>query len=320
MEISHRSVQTSVRNRIGHITLNRPDELDALSLEMVSLIKQHLVDWEADLNVVAVVLRAAGDNAFCTGGDIRMLSESCVAGEKRHITFLREEYALVEYLHNYCKPTIAIVDGLVLGGGMGLLQAVDLRVITERVRMGMPEAGTGFYPVAGGTFFLSRLHKELGIYLGLTGSLIRASDALYANLADWCISSTQVAELDHCLNRMTWSNSPIEEIMELIATIGVKKIPGSDLKAQLPAIDKHFANFEIAHILNSLRDENRPEYEDWAEETLYIINTRSPAALSVTLELLRGAKELSLSNCFKQEVQLAEKSLTTKTLSREYTH
>src|SRR5690606_7413701 len=198
-------VISEVRNGIGHLTLNRPAGLNALSLPMIRLLDQQLKAWEKDPKVLAVVLRANGEKAFCAGGDIRMLYESHLGGDNQHFVFLSEEYRLDQYIHHYPKPVLALMNGFVLGGGMGLVQGATFRVITESTRMGMPEVSIGFYPDVGGSYFLPRLPGKLGIYLALTGNHVRAADALYASLADWCLKPEQLAELDHCLNNMNWT-------------------------------------------------------------------------------------------------------------------
>ncbi|MES2868659.1 MAG: enoyl-CoA hydratase/isomerase family protein [Pseudomonadota bacterium] len=297
-------VLAAVRNRIGHLTLNRPGGLNALTLPMVRLLQQQLLAWEQDPEVVAIVLRAAGEKAFCAGGDIRMLYDSHKSGNNQHEIFLEEEYALDEYIHTYSKPIVALMDGLVLGGGMGLVQGATLRVITERTRMGMPEVAIGFFPDVAGSYFLPRLRGELGIYLGVSGIQVRAADALYARLADWCITRSQIAELDHCLNHMSWTSQPLEALQALLATLGVNKLPGSELKAMRPAIDEHFAQPDLPSIRASLLAETRPQFQDWAEEAVKVLDSRSPLAMAVTLELLRRGRTLPLSGCFAQELHL----------------
>lgn len=297
-------VLVAVRNRIGHLTLNRPAGLNALTLPMVRLLWQQLHAWEQDPEILAVVLRAAGEKAFCAGGDIRMLYDSHKSGDNKHEIFLEEEYALDEYIHNYPKPIMALMDGFVLGGGMGLVQGAALRVITERTRMGMPEVGIGFYPDVAGSYFLPRLPGELGIYLGVSGLQVRAADALYARLADWCITSEQIAELDRCLDSMSWISHPREALRSLLATLAVSKLPGAELKALRPAIDEYFSLPDLPSIRAALMEESRPEFQDWAEETVRVLDSRSPLAMAVTLELLRRGRKLSLSDCFTQELHL----------------
>lgn len=236
-----------------------------------------------------------------------MLYDSHKSGSNQHETFFEEEYALDEYIHTYSKPIMVLMDGLVFGGGMGLAQGAALRVVTERARLGMPEVSIGFFPDVAGSYFLPRLPGELGIYLGVSGVQIRAADALYSGLADWCIASSQIAELDHCLNNMSWASHPQEALSALralLATLGVDQLPGSELKAMRPAIDEHFAHADLLSIRAALRSESRPQYQDWAEETVDVLDSRSPLAMAVTLELLHRGRHLSLSDCFAQELHL----------------
>ena len=297
-------VLANVRNRVGHLTLNRPGALNTLDLPMVTLLCRHLWVWEQDPEIVAVTIRGAGEKAFCAGGDIRMLYDSHKAGDDLHEVFLEEEYALDEYLHRYPKPVLALLDGYVLGGGMGLAQAASLRVITERTRMGMPEVGIGFFPDVGGSYFLPRLPGELGIYLGVTGCQIRAADALYANLADYCVPSEQLAELDAALDQLNWTGAPEEDLQDLLASMATERIAGSELKAYRQVIDEYFSLPDVPAIRTALLREQRPELRDWAEQTAKLLDSRSPLAMAVTLELLRRGRYLSLANCFALELHL----------------
>lgn len=297
-------VLAEVRNRIGHLILNRPSGLNALTLPMVRLLLQQLHAWEQDPQILAVVLRATGEKAFCAGGDIRMLYDSYQSGNNQHEIFLEEEYALDEYIHGYPKPIMALMDGFVLGGGMGLVQGATLRVVTERTRMGMPEVAIGFYPDVAGSYFLPRLPGELGIYLGVTGLQVHAADALYVRLADWCLPSAQIDELDRGLDNISWTVPAQEALRSLLATLAVSKLPGAELKALRPAIDAYFALPDLPSIRAALLTETRPEFQDWAEETIKVLDSRSPLAMAVTLELLRRGRNLPLADCFAQELHL----------------
>ena len=293
---------------LGLITLNRANALNALSLAMIRDITALLKHWAATPAIQAVVLLGAGREgkpaAFCAGGDIRSLYDSFKRGDTEHETFFEEEYALDQYIHAYPKPLLALMDGFVLGGGMGLVQGAALRVITERVRMGMPEVGIGYFPDVGGSYFLSRLPGELGTYMGVTGLPIRAADALHAGLADWCIGHEQIAELDRCLDHMSWSIHPQEALRTLVATLGTNRLPGSELKALHQAIDEHFGQRDVPAIRASLAAETRSEFSDWAEETLKVLDSRSPLAMCVTLEMLRRGRDLPLAECFALELHL----------------
>ncbi|MNS64452.1 Fatty acid oxidation complex subunit alpha [compost metagenome] len=233
-----------------------------------------------------------------------MLYDSYKAGDNQHELFLEEEYALDEYLHGYTKPVLALLDGFVLGGGMGLAQAASLRVITERTRMGMPEVGIGFFPDVGGSYFLPRLPGELGTYLGITGCQVRAADALYANLADYYLPSERLAELDACLDHLNWTAAPVEDLQDLLADMATERLAGSELKACRQAIDAYFALPDVPAIRAALQREQRPELQDWAEQTVKLLDSRSPLAMATTLELLRRGRDLSLAECFALELHL----------------
>ena len=210
VETMDREVLVDVRNHIGHLTLNRPAGLNALTLGMVRSLQQQLDTWALDPRIHAVVLRGAGDKAFCAGGDIRSLYDSHKQGDTLHEDFFVEEYALDLTIHHYRKPVLALLDGFVLGGGMGLAQGADLRVVTERSRLGMPEVGIGYFPDVGGSYFLPRIPGELGIYLGVSGVQIRAADALYCGLADWYLDSHKLEQLDARLDRLEWHDTPLK--------------------------------------------------------------------------------------------------------------
>jgi len=297
-------VLIEVRNRVGYLTLNRPAGLNAVTLEMVRMLHHQLQQWADDQDVVAVVLRGAGEIAFCAGGDIRSLYDSYKSGDSLHREFFEEEYALDQYIHAYTKPLMALMNGFVLGGGMGLVQGASLRVISERTRMGMPEVGIGYFPDVGGSYFLSRLPNNLGIYMGLTGNHVNAADALYAGLADYSVPHEQFAELERCLDQQDWSMPPLQALTNLLVSMGCTELPDAPFKALFPAIEKHFAHDSVAAIRQSLAAEERPEYRDWAAETLKVIDSRSPLSVSVTLEMLRRGRTLSLADCFAMELHL----------------
>lgn len=295
-------VLAETRNHIGHLTLNRPEGLNALTLEMVRLLHKQLKAWASDESIRAVVLRGAGDRAFCAGGDIRGLYDLYKAGEHGIEEFFRHEYLLDQYIHDYAKPIIVLMDGFVLGGGMGLAQGCGLRLVSERARLGMPETGIGYFPDVGGSYFLPRLPGELGIYLGLTGNHVSsAADALYAGLADAHLPSERMAKLDQHFDNLDWSLKTPEQ---LVRDIAMTELPASELARLQPAIDHHFAERDIPAIRQSLLEEHRSEFKEWAQATVKTLDQRSPLALAVTLELLRRGRKLDLAECFAMELHL----------------
>ena len=303
-QTSHTSVLIDVRNHIGHLVLNRPAGLNALDLPMVRTLQRQLDAWAEDDDIYAVVLRGAGDKAFCAGGDIRALDDSYTGGQDLHLRFFEEEYALDLSIHRYRKPVLALMDRLVLGGGLGLVQSADLRVVTERSSLGMPEVAIGYFPDVGASYFLPRLPGELGLYLGMTGARIGAADALYCGLADWHMPSQSLARLDHMLDHLKWKSTPLKDLQAVMAKLGTQRLPDPPLKALRPAIDHFFALPDLASILEQLQQVTVADSRQWALDTVAVMQARSPLAMAVTLELLRRGRQLSLQDCFALELSL----------------
>ncbi|MBK3475804.1 enoyl-CoA hydratase/isomerase family protein [Pseudomonas sp. MF6751] len=303
-EVQQDAVLASVRNHIGHLTLNRPAGLNAITLDMVRQLTAHLQAWADDAEVYAVVLRGAGEKAFCAGGDIRSLYDSFKQGDTLHQDFFVEEYALDLAIHHYRKPVLALMDGFVLGGGMGLVQGADLRVVTERSRLAMPEVAIGYFPDVGGSYFLSRIPGELGTYLGVTGVQIRAADALYCGLADWYIDSAKLVELDQKLDGLHWHDSPLKDLQGALAKLAVQQLPDAPLAALRPAIDHFFGLPDVPSIVEQLQQVTVADSHDWALTTANLMQTRSPLAMAVTLEMLRRGRHLPLEQCFALELHL----------------
>ncbi len=261
-----------VRAGVATVTLNRPAALNALSFGMLQALAAWLDRWEGDERIRAIVLRGAGGKAFCAGGDIRHLHDYARGGGEEHHEFFEVEYALDYRIHTYPKTIVAVMDGIVMGGGMGLAQGADVRIVGPRTRMAMPETAIGLFPDVGGSYFLSRVPGRLGIYLGLAGPTLSAGDALYCGLADVHGSGSEA--------------------------------PRSELEALRPAIERHFAPRSVEEILASLATEDDLRYRAWARRTLAAMSRFSPTMLSVTLEQLERGRHLSLADCFRMELNL----------------
>lgn len=301
---SEAQVLAEIRNHIGHLTLNRPAGLNALTLDMVRSLQRHLDQWAEDPQVHAVVLRGEGPKGFCAGGDIRSLHDSFKAGTRLHTDFFVEEYALDLCIHHYRKPVMVLMDGFTLGGGMGLAQGADLRVVTERSRLGMPEVAIGYFPDVGGSYFLSRIPGELGTYLGVSGTQIQAADALYCGLADWYLESDKLAALDAGLDRLAFGDHPLKDLQGLLAKLGTQVLDDAPLAKLRPVIDHFFALPDLPSIIEQLRAVSIGDSHQWALATADQLESRSPLAMAVTLEMLRRGRHLSLEACFAMELHL----------------
>ena len=270
-------VNAEVRGNTGLITLNRPKALNALSLSMIRGLTGTLLAWEHDPSVRVVAIRGMGKEsafgAFCAGGDIRFFHQAALEGNPEIEDFFTEEYTLNHLIHAYPKPYVVFLDGIVMGGGMGISQGARLRIVGDRTRMAMPETAIGLFPDVGGSYFLSRTPGRLGVYLGLTGVTIGAADAIYCGLADAYIGAHEAP-------------------------------PPGELERLRPAIDRHFAAGSVEGIVASLAAERSPEHESWARETVAKLRQRSPTMLKVTLEQLTRAAQLSLAECFRMELGL----------------
>lgn len=206
--LSEGEVLAEVSGNIGLITLNRAKALNALSLPMVRDLTQVLLAWQADDAVKAVAMRGMGREAafgaFCAGGDIRFFHQAALAGDPRLEDFFTEEYALNHLIHRCAKPCLVFMDGVVMGGGMGLAQGASLRIATDTTKMAMPETMIGLFPDVGGGYFLSRCQGVLGEYLGLTGQMLNGAQAVYAGLADLLCPGTDLPALWDALPQMDW--------------------------------------------------------------------------------------------------------------------
>jgi enoyl-CoA hydratase/carnithine racemase len=301
-------VLTDVIGGLGVITLNRPKALNALSLEMVRELTIVLRGWAHDPTVHAVLLkgsaRAAVDGKhsathFCAGGDIRYMYDAAMAGDLGIDDFFTEEYALDHLIHTYPKPTVAWLEGVTMGGGMGLAQGCSLRVVTESVRMAMPETRIGLFPDVAGGYFLSRCVGSIGEYLGLVGPHLHVTDALTLDLAD---VHAQAASLDVILAdlRATPARSG-EELMGRVRALvdlhGLSQMPDATVTAHLDQINRHFSLHTVQDVEASLRlDES-----EWAKHVLQQMAGHSPLMMCVTLEQIRRARSMPLSDVFRME-------------------
>ncbi len=287
------------RGSIGLVTLNRPKALNALTLGMIRQFDPQLRDWAADPAINAVVIQGAGEKAFCAGGDVVSLYEAGKAaregqGDGASVrAFFSEEYVLNRLIKNLTKPYVALIDGISMGGGVGLSEHGTHRVVTERTMFAMPETGIGLYPDVGGTYFLPRLPGQVGTWLGLTGDRLKAADMLAVNAADAFIPS---AKLEALVAELA-DGVPADEV------IARHKESAGDARvvAHREAIDRCYAHDTVEAIVAALEAEGT----DWAAGQIATLKRVSPTSLKVTLEAIRRGGRLDFDACMVQELRLS---------------
>ncbi|HZW12998.1 MAG TPA: enoyl-CoA hydratase/isomerase family protein [Noviherbaspirillum sp.] len=304
-------VQLSVKNNTGFITLNRPKALNSLSLDMIRSMTKGLLAWRADETIQSVVINSTSERAFCAGGDIRFFYEAGMSTPKDGSAlledFFTEEYALNHLIHFYPKPYIAFMDGIVMGGGMGVAQAGTanrMRIVTDRTRMAMPEVNIGLFPDVGGGYFLSRTPGQIGAYLGVTGETINAADALYAGLADVFVPVEKLPALQELL--ATHTSGDVRQVVQAFAEpFRSQADPANSMLAtERGAIDRHFAHDDVRKICASLAG----DASQFAQKTLAVMNKRSPLMMCVTLAQLRRGASMSVADCLRLERTMVRRS------------
>ncbi len=280
--------------RAGRITLNRPKALNALSYPMVAPMFNALTTWATDPSVALVILDGAGDRGLCAGGDVVSLYHSHKDGLGLARSFWGEEYLLNALIGRYPKPFVALQDGIVMGGGIGLSGHASHRIVTERSMLAMPETAIGLIPDVGGTWLLSHAPGEIGVYLGLTGQRMNAGDALYAGFADTCIASSGLAELVHTLAN---TNDPVSVAIAQRAVAP----PPTPLADNRDAIDAAFNCDSVEAMLAALA----AMPGEFAAKALKSMASHSPLAMKATLAAIRRAKTLpSLERALEVEFRL----------------
>jgi enoyl-CoA hydratase/carnithine racemase len=286
--------------RVGIVRLNRPKAINAMTYEMSQGIDAALDQFEADPAVSVVILEGAGERGLCAGGDIRGLYESSKAGGDLGKVFWRQEYVMNARISKYPKPYVAFMDGLVMGGGVGLSAHARHRVVTEKTKLAMPEVGLGFFPDVGGTWLLPRSPGEIGTYFGLTGQTMNGPDAIFARFADAVVPSAKLPALREALTEVrpgTTSN----DVDKIIASFAIGETAGP-IAARKADIDRFFAHDRMEDILAGLRRDG----SEFAQSTLKTLNEKSPRGMVVTLKLLRLARNaVSLEECLVREYRAA---------------
>lgn len=285
-----------VRGRAGLVTLNRPAALNALTLDMVRALHPQLLAWREDPRIERIILRGSGDRAFSAGGDIRRIHRWGKAGDPRAKAFYREEYRLDTCIKRYPKPVLSLIDGIVMGGGVGLSMHGSHRVGTENTLLAMPETGIGLFPDVGATYLLPRLPGRLGLYLGLTGARLGQGDCLWAGLLTHAVSSGVLGEIVEELAEAEDVDAVLERFAEK---------PEHEIDQRLEVIDRCFGAPDVAGIIAALDAED----DAFAAETATELRGKSPTALKITFRQLSLGAGLTFDEAMALEYRLASRLL-----------
>ena len=318
---------TDCGHLIGIMTLNTPKSLNALSVEMCQLLAEQLEQWQRDDQIVALVLKGAGDKAFCAGGDIRKLydsmSETAPLPNPYATEFFGSEYNLYRQMHFYPKPLILWGDGIIMGGGMGLMAGCSHRLVTERTRFAMPEITIGLFPDASGSWFLQRMPAKTGLFLGLTGAMCNGNDALLANLAEYAVASDDYDAIIQRLKQSDWqatagstdqchNNSAHSIVSRALAAQPVAKLPDSKLAQHWSAIQQLMNSGGLGDIDALLQSDEALTQLDvnfaadsWTQRAVATYRHGCPVTAALTYALYHKVTELSLEQVLYLEANVA---------------
>jgi enoyl-CoA hydratase len=284
------------RGHAGFIILNRPKALNALNHGMVKAMADQLTRWAGDPGVAHVVVTGAGEKAFCAGGDIRSIYDARQAGETEGLSsFFRDEYLLNAQIKAYPKPYVALVDGIVMGGGVGVSVHGSHRVGTEKTMFAMPETGIGFFPDVGGTYFLPRMPKKSGVYCALSAGRLKQGDALATGVLTHAVAHESLADLELALETAT-------DIGAALAPYLIEPERGP-VAENLDEIETVFSASSVIEILDRLKASG----SDFAQKALAAINSKSPTSVLIAFEQMSRGASLSFNDCMKLEYRIVSR-------------
>jgi enoyl-CoA hydratase/carnithine racemase len=292
-------LEFSQKGQIGVITLNRPTALNALTLEMICVLQRQLSAWKADDAINAVIIRAVPGNAFCAGGDVRWLYQMGRESLEEQLQFFWHEYRLNHFIHHLGKPYIALMDGITMGGGVGVSLHGSFPVASERFVFAMPETSIGFFPDIGSSYLLTRCANSLGVYLGLTGNRLNAHEAAQTGLVKYVIPSEQMESMIEALVQEDLSIDAYERVGRCLNAYS-SSLESSDFEQFYPLIEQCFSSATVEEILGSLD----ASQDEWAKKTKGLLAHKSPFSLKLTLAQLQKARGLTLDECLQMDFNL----------------
>ena len=297
------------KGHAGLITLNRPKALNALTHDMVKAMADQLEAWRHDDAIRVIVVRAAGDKAFCAGGDIRKIYEQGKAGDPHQRDFFADEYRLNTTIKRYPKPYVALIDGIVMGGGVGVSVNGTHRVGTEKTTFAMPEVGIGFFPDVGGTYFLPRMPRETGMMLALTAGRLKQADALWAGVLTHAVASDDLDRLADALAETATVDAALASFARSADDLSPDEAP---LAGQAERIGDVFGGSSVAAILetlDALADDGQEAVAAWASKQAATIRSKSPTSILLAYEQLRRGASLDFEACMRLEYRIVSRIL-----------
>lgn len=287
------SVITSTADGVGRIELNKPKLINALGLDMVGAIDDALSSWREDDSIRAVLVTGRGERGLCAGGDIKAVYNDIVAGTNENARFWNREYKMNHTISEYPKPYVVIMNGITMGGGVGISGHGSHRIVTDSTKVGMPETGIGLFPDVGGTYLLANAPGELGTHLALTGQPVGPGAALALGLADYYVPDTEVAELIAELS----AGGDVETVIDRNAA----QAPANELAEAVAWIDECYRHDSAEDIVAALAAHESPEARAAAE----LIGTKAPTSVKVTLAAIRKAAGMTLAEVLEQDYRVA---------------
>lgn len=286
----------SQKNHIGLIILNRPQALNALTLHMILALQEQLQAWQNDSQIHAVVVCGSGERAFCAGGDVRAIYHHGHENYQQKMDFFGHEYRLNQFIHDFGKPYIALMDGITMGGGVGVSLHGSHPVASEKFQFAMPETGIGFYPDIGASHLLSRCPGHFGVYLGLTGCRLGAADAQALGLVNYIIAGEQFPAVLESLIEADLSVDAHQCVDDILHRF-LMPTPTLSVDELAPLVDACFHHTDMESIMAALNESD----EDWYQKTRDVLALKAPLSLKVTLEQLNKAKSMTLAECLKMD-------------------
>lgn len=291
--------------KLATIILNAPDRLNALDMAMIVPLGNQLAQWRDDENVHAVLIKGAGDKAFCAGGDVVAVCELMKTDMAQALLFFWSEYGTNWRIKNFPKPYIAIMDGFVMGGGVGVSVHGSYRIVTEKTMLAMPETNIGFYPDVGGSYFLPKLQSYIGMYLGLTGHRLRAADLIELGIATHYINSNDLPNLEAALMDADFNNDAFAMTEEILSQFCEKPVEKSTLLEIEDQINQVFGGETLVQIFENLGKQDT----NFTQKTLKVLSRMSPTSLQVTFAQLTRAKGMSFDAVMQQEMRITRQMM-----------